>query len=53
MEAEQLSLFTRDELPSLTDTEEALHHYMRKCFQLENELNEYKLKFGELDDTAH
>lgn len=53
MNAEQLSLFTDDELPRLTDTEEALHHYMRKCLQLENELNEYKIKFGELDEIAH
>ena len=53
MEVEQLSLFTMDELPPLTDTEEALHHYMQKCLQLENELNEYKIKFGELDDQSH
>ena len=53
MNAEQISLFTYDQLPRLTDTEEALHHYMRKCFQLESELNEYKIKFGELDEIGH
>ena len=53
MEAEQLSLFTMDELPPLNDTEEALHHYMQKCLHLENQLNEYKIKFGELDEQSH
>ena len=53
MNETQLELFSIDDLPRLNDTEEALHHYMQKCFQLESELNEYKIKFGELDETAH
>ena len=52
MNAEQLNLFTDDELPRLNDTEEALVHFMRKCMQLESELNELKYEIGVLKNEV-
>ena len=53
MNAEQLSLFTDDELPRLNDTEEALVHFMRRCMQLELEIKELKEQIGDLHETTH
>ena len=52
MNAEQLKLFTDDELPRLTETEEALVHFMRKCMQLETEINDLKYEIGVLKNEV-
>ena len=54
MNEKQLELFSDDDLPRLTETEEALLHYMTKCSKLETELKNIKHRIGELvDETTH
>ena len=50
---EQLDLFPTDSTPKWKEIEDALVFYMQKCLQLEHKLNEYKIKFGELDEATH
>lgn len=48
---EQLQLFEDDGITNLSDTEEALLHYMQKCMSLEEELKEVRQKIAELQGS--